>query len=230
MIDFSGHGQEFAEALQGLRDERFFDPGHPLKRKFEEQQGRAKRLVPRHFEPYLGGDPDGFVVHELRQRVERGAHAEIVAFADLFVKECEGLDIPIFAHEIIRSRERQGELFKGGFTKSGSSGPHLVGCAVDLVHCAKAWDLTNRQWLILGHIGKELAARRGFQVNWGGDWKANTAGDGVIVGWDPAHWELAYWKDAAADFPFYWIADGSARADYRCPHRLARFDRKPVLF
>lgn len=223
MLDFSGHGEEFPEALERLRDTRFFVRGSKQHQLHFEQKHRALRVLPLRYEPYLGQDANEFIDHHRNVTLRHGAFREICEFADAFVTECALLEIPVFAHEIIRGMSRQAELFAGGFTKSASRGPHLVGCAVDLIHSVHAWDLSNRAWLVLGHIGKELAARRGFQVNWGGDWKADTNPDDPKVGWDPAHWELAYWRDVAGDYPF------PEDYDWKAP-RLARFDRIPVLF
>lgn len=68
--------------------------------------------------------------------------------------------------------------------KAGQSA-HNHGFAVDIVHGTKAWELTRKQWDLVGHIGKEVAASMGIHVEWGGDWSF----------YDPAHWELANWRD-----------------------------------
>ena len=70
--------------------------------------------------------------------------------------------------------------------------PHNKGCAVDIVHSVKGWGLTDRQWLVVGHVGKEVAAAKGFKLEWGGDWR-NKPSD--IIGWDPAHWQVTDWRD-----------------------------------
>ena len=76
--------------------------------------------------------------------------------------------------------------FAAGTTKARAwESPHNYGLAVDIIHGTKAWDLTRKQWEIVGHMGKEVAAQLGVKVVWGGDWKF----------YDPAHWELANWRD-----------------------------------
>ncbi|QCS37219.1 hypothetical protein [Tortoise microvirus 70] len=56
--------------------------------------------------------------------------------------------------------------------------------AVDIVHFGRYWDLSPKEWAVVGLIGKEVARRRNIKIVWGGDWRF----------WDPAHWELKDWK------------------------------------
>jgi hypothetical protein len=142
-------------ALRGMADEPFL-----LSRNYQEQQWRAER---------------------------KGAHPNILIFEKLFVRRmARQLKVPVFAHNMIRDLGYQQQLFDEGVSKAkpGKS-PHQYGCAVDIVHGTKAWNLTKEQWLLMGHIGKELATHLGVDVVWGGDWKF----------YDPAHWELANWRE-----------------------------------
>nr|QJB21399.1 MAG: hypothetical protein [Microvirus sp.] len=113
------------------------------------------------------------------------AHPRIVEFERLLIRRLRKLDVPMYAHCVWRSPDEQDAAFKRGVTKArAGQSPHNWGCAVDIVHCRKHWGLTERQWRVVGHVGKELAAQRSLHVTWGGDWKF----------WDPAHWELADWQ------------------------------------
>lgn len=114
-----------------------------------------------------------------------GAHSDILDFERLFIRHMRKLGIPMFAHNMVRTKDEQAALYVRGVTqaKAGSS-PHNHGCAVDIVHGVRAWELTRNEWALIGHLGKELANKRGFKLTWGGDWSF----------WDPAHWELADWK------------------------------------
>lgn len=122
-----------------------------------------------------------------------GAQPEILEFERKLVKRAFKLGVPMFAHCVNRGSQDQNRLFKEGRSKArAGESPHNFGAAVDLIHGTKGWDLTRKQWAIIGHIGKELAVSLTLDVVWGGDWKF----------WDPAHWELANWRsirDAYAD-------------------------------
>ncbi len=133
--------------------------------KYGEQQGRADRF---------------------------GAQPEILEFERKFIKNAFKLGIPLFAHSIVRGSAEQNELFRKGVSKAkAGDSAHNYGAAVDIIHGVKAWQLTKKQWLILGHLGHETARAAGIKVVWGGDWKK----PGEELGWDPAHWELAAWRE-----------------------------------
>jgi hypothetical protein len=59
--------------------------------------------------------------------------------------------------------------------------------AVDMVSTNYAWELTKAEWFAIGVIGKRVAERLDIDVVWGGDWTRP---------YDPAHWELADWREA----------------------------------
>lgn len=123
-----------------------------------------------------------------------GAHPVIVEFAGLLVSRMRGIGVPMFPHCIWRGADEQAELHRRGYTKVlYPNSAHNRGCAVDIVHSTKAWDLTPRQWQIVGHVGRELAASKGWKLVWGGD-------DPDVddeFNWDPAHWELGNWRSHA---------------------------------
>lgn len=118
------------------------------------------------------------------------ADPRILEFERLMIKRLRKLDVPFFAHCIWRNEQDQNAAYVRGVSRAkwGES-PHNFGCAVDLIHGTKAWDLTERQWSIVGHIGKELAAQNTLPIAWGGDFKSL---------WDPAHWELTDWQRVKA--------------------------------
>nr|WP_316650746.1 M15 family metallopeptidase [uncultured Gellertiella sp.] len=99
------------------------------------------------------------------------------------------IGVPLFAHTICRSVADQNEAYIRGRSKArAGQSPHNYGLAVDIIHGIKAWDLTRKQWDILGHVGAEVAAAQGVKLEWGGNWQF----------WDPAHWELANWRELRA--------------------------------
>lgn len=152
-----------------------------VSRRYQEQQWRALRI---------------------------GAHPQIIDFMVMFIAKCKKLNIPIFASEVVRTAERQKQLFEQGFSDvQGAKAPHPYGCAVDLVHSVHGWNLSKKQWELLGTLGKELAKQRAIPIVWGGDWPP------IVdkVGWDPAHWQLKHWRQEMTGFPFMPATDGRQR-------------------
>lgn len=120
-----------------------------------------------------------------------GAQPEILEFERKLVKRALKLGIPLFAHQIVRGSADQNAAFREGRSKArAGESPHNYGAAADLVHGTKAWNLTRKQWAILGHLGKEVAAQSGIAITWGGDWTF----------YDPAHWELTDWRKIRASY------------------------------
>lgn len=133
-----------------------------------------------------------------QERADRkGANPDILEFERVLIRRMAALGVPMFAHEVVRSAEKQAQEFHEGDSKD-SPADGVWGhrsCAVDIIHSGKGWGLTDQQWLIVGHTGKHL----GFKVRWGGDFKPLKASG---LGWDPAHWELLDHASMAAQFPF----------------------------
>lgn len=125
---------------------------------------------------------------EQQWRADRvGAHPDILDFERLLIRRMKKLNVPMFAHCVMRTDAAQASAFAVGASNfPAGKGPHRKGCAVDIIHGLKAWDLDKKTWAIIGHVGKEIAAQAGIDVVWGGDWSDP---------WDPAHWELRNWRD-----------------------------------
>lgn len=111
---------------------------------------------------------------------------DIRRFTETFVRKMAAYSVPFFPHGVYRSDEEQEALFKQGVTKArAGQSAHNYGMAVDLVHYGHYWDLTRKEWNLVGEFGKDLARSMALKVTWGGDFKSL---------WDPAHWELTDWK------------------------------------
>lgn len=115
-------------------------------------------------------------------------------FAASFIKALEKAGIPFYCHSAFRTRNQQNELYKLGRTKAvWPCAAHCQGKAVDLVHGIFHWELTAKEWQLIGRLGRDVLekinrnrpASERFQMEWGGDWKF----------YDPAHWELVGWRD-----------------------------------
>lgn len=123
-----------------------------------------------------------------------GAHPDLVEFHKSFQHRMRKLSVPMFAAEVLRSRERQYELQAEGKSKAkAGQSPHQYGLAMDFVHSVHGWNMSKAEWAMIGHIGKEVAQQRGIKVTWGGDFKSL---------YDPAHWEIEFWKTVKEDYPW----------------------------
>lgn len=120
-----------------------------------------------------------------------GAHPDLVEFHKAFQARLRKLGIPMFAAEVVRAGDRQDELHAAGLSKTRDSA-HEHGCSMDFCHSVRGWNLTDKEWALIGHLGKEVAQQRGLKITWGGDWSF----------YDPAHWEITFWKTVKEDYPW----------------------------
>lgn len=129
-----------------------------------------------------------------QERAERdGAHPDLLEFERLLIRRMAKIGVPMFAAEVLRSQERQNDLYALGVTKAkAGQGPHPYGCAADVVHSVRGWDLSRKQWSLIGHVGQELARQNGLKIEWGGNWKF----------YDPSHWQVIGWKEQKENFPW----------------------------
>lgn len=136
------------------------------------------------------------VWNQQQRAVRDGAHPDILEFERVMVRRMGKMGIPVFAHCVVRSMEQQAKEFAQGDSKAkpGQSA-HNYGCAIDLVHSTRAWNLSEKEWLVIGHIGKEVIKQSGLAIvslAWGGDWKF----------YDPAHWEIQDWELVKGQYPW----------------------------
>lgn len=119
----------------------------------------------------------------------RGAAKEILEFEKRLITRLQKQGVPFWTHCLWRGEAEQNALRLAGNSKAvwGSS-PHNYGMAIDVVHSIYGWNLHEKSWALIGHIGKEISVQSGIAITWGGDWKF----------YDPAHWELREWKLAKA--------------------------------
>lgn len=112
-------------------------------------------------------------------------HPDLLRFSRALQKECHARGWPMYVFEYGRSDQRQEALYKRGVSKArAGQSAHNSDEALDLIHAVRLWDLTEKEWAVIGLVGKEVARRANLKVTWGGDWSF----------WDPAHWELKDWR------------------------------------
>lgn len=172
----AGHPVEQLRRLDPPEKPALYPPGHA---EYVDYRTALRNIADRTFcqsEKY----------REQQWRADRkGCHADIIEFERVFVRKLYEVDVPAFCHAAWRSGDEQDQLFVRGFTKAkAGESPHNHGFAVDIIHGTKAWELDKMAWSILGHMGKEIATRKGIEIQWGGDWSF----------YDPAHWELKHWR------------------------------------
>lgn len=163
---------------------RRLHPSHsPLQTITETHQRAARSLV----------DRDAINTHDYLAKIvkapRQGTHPDLVTFYMRFNAELRLRGYPFYAFEFLRDHARQKRLFDMGNSRArpGQSA-HNFGLAVDVVHTQRFWDLTKEEWAIIGAIGKEAARKCNVKIAWGGDFKSL---------YDPAHWEIAHWRDLA---------------------------------
>lgn len=71
--------------------------------------------------------------------------------------------------EGLRTKERQAELMKQGFTRTLNS-RHIVGEAVDIVPLPVNWN-NPKPFHLVADAMKKAAAELGVKITWGGDWR-----------------------------------------------------------
>lgn len=136
-----------------------------------------------------------------KRALTEGAHPHIVELARKSVKRFHGMGIPMFAHCIVRTQEQQQAAFDAKVSwDSPADGlwPHRFG-AVDLIHGTMGWmdkPYIAQAWPIIGHVVKEVASSMSIKIVWGGDFSP--------AKYDPAHFELANWKQIAKTGDKHW--------------------------
>lgn len=71
--------------------------------------------------------------------------------------------------EGLRTKERQAELMKQGFTRTLNS-RHIVGEAVDIVPLPVDWN-NPKPFGLVAEAMKKAADELGVKIAWGGDWR-----------------------------------------------------------
>lgn len=95
-----------------------------------------------------------------------GVHPDLVRVVK---RALELSEVDFTVIEGLRTKERQAELLKQGFTKTMNS-RHIIGQAVDIVPLPVDWNNKARFGLVAAAM-KAAAAELGVKITWGGDFK-----------------------------------------------------------
>lgn len=97
----------------------------------------------------------------------QGVHPDLVRVVK---RALELSEVDFTVIEGLRTKERQAELLKQGFTRTMNS-RHIIGQAVDIVPLPVDWNNKARFGLVAVAM-KKAAAEIGVKITWGGDWKS----------------------------------------------------------
>lgn len=126
--------------------------------------------------------------------VREGASPLLLEFERVMVHRMKRLGIPMFASEVIRTAERQNDLYALGNSRAkGGQSPHQHGLAVDIVHSVRGWALDRKEWDLVIHVGFQTANSLSIKV---------VNGSTFTGLYDPAHWELEGWRADKARYPW----------------------------
>lgn len=95
-----------------------------------------------------------------------GVHPDLVRVVK---RALELSEVDFTVIEGLRTKERQAELLKQGFTRTMNS-RHIIGQAVDIVPLPVDWNNKARFGLVAVAM-KKAAAELGVKITWGGDFK-----------------------------------------------------------
>lgn len=96
-----------------------------------------------------------------------GVHPQLVAVVKRAL-ELSPVDFTVV--EGLRTKERQAELMKQGFTRTLKS-RHIIGEAVDIVPLPVDWN-NQKPFGLVAEAMKKAAEELGVKITWGGDWKS----------------------------------------------------------
>ena len=96
-----------------------------------------------------------------------GVNADLVRVVKRAL-ELSSVDFTVI--EGLRTKERQAELMKQGFTRTLKS-RHIIGEAVDIVPLPVDWK-NPKPFGLVAEAMKKAADELGVKITWGGDWKS----------------------------------------------------------
>lgn len=96
----------------------------------------------------------------------QGVHPDLVRVVK---RALELSEVDFTVIEGLRTKERQAELLKQGFTRTMNS-RHIIGQAVDIVPLPVDWK-NEAAFKLVADAMKKAADELGVKITWGGDWR-----------------------------------------------------------
>lgn len=125
----------------------------------------------------------------------------LMRFAAVFVELARKRGIPLYVHCAMRTEAEQAKAHVAGNSKAVyPHSAHNIGEAVDIVHSLFHWDLSPQEWSLLHVLGlraldlvnADVKKADKLVLTWGGSFKRL---------YDPAHWEVADYRNRIKRLP-----------------------------
>lgn len=121
-------------------------------------------------------------------------NVDLVRWSAILIELARRRGIPLYVHCAFRTKEEQERVNASGNSKAAwPRSAHNIGEAVDVVHGVYHWTLTKQEWAFIHLLGLRAldllnAGRKKDErltLTWGGGWSF----------YDPAHWEIADYRN-----------------------------------
>lgn len=107
------------------------------------------------------------------------------------------LGVPLYVHSAFRTKAEQDEMIRRKVTKAPyPRSAHNIGEAFDLVHGTHQWNMTPREWAYLRWLVHDELRKINAKLP-----KARKLELGQEISWDPAHFEVADYRDRIRRMP-----------------------------
>lgn len=137
------------------------------------------------------------------------ADPRLMRWAALYVEYARKRGVPLYVHCALRTEAEQAAVNAQGNSKAAyPRSAHNIGEAVDVVHSVYHWDMTAQEWAYLHVLGLNALHRINatlknpgpkvplhqtkLHLTWGGHFKTL---------YDPAHWEVADYRNRIQRLP-----------------------------
>lgn len=122
------------------------------------------------------------------------ADTRLMIWSAMLIEAARKRGIPLYVHCAFRTAAEQHQMVVRGVSRTSyPNSAHNIGEAVDIVHGVYHWEMTRQEWDLIGVLGQLCLDRFNagrpkdaqLHLTWGGKWRSP---------WDPAHWEIADYR------------------------------------